>query len=426
MGIIRYKKVQEQEGLLYMFASSLACRSCGSLYPVENVYACSECGGTLDVRYDYPDAFNAITSPDGRFSGLWKYRAMLPVKDTDNIVTLGEGDTPLIDVPRIAGLWGCGLRIAIKAESLNPSGSFKDRPCSVGVSMAKELGYRKVVLSSSGNASAAAAAYAARAGMECVVFIPDSTDPNKVVQAQAYGAKVICVRGNVAKSFGMAKECASKFGWINITSTFLNPYTVEGDKTPAYELYHQLNGDVPDYILVPVSVGPLLVAIYKGYEEMRTVGLIEKMPAMIGVQAKNCEPLTRAYDRGENAVQGWPEAFHTVAAGIADPLLGYETEGDITLSVVRRSGGVMVSLTEEELLDATAVIEKRAGLYCEPSGAASVGAVKKLWERGILRRDSTAVCLVTGNGFKYSGRNPEKPPVIESVEQIEPVLTNME
>ena len=407
-----------------MYATNLVCRTCGAVYPLENRYSCDSCGGILEITYNYDNAFaeDPVRKPDCELAGMWKYRALLPVKEKKNIVTLGEGDTPLIGADRIAAAWGCDLRMMVKAEMMTPTGSFKDRPTTVGVSVAKEKGYQKIVVASSGNASASASAYAARAGMDCVVFVPDTTDINKVVQAQSYGANVIKVRGNYSRSYDMAKLCAARYDWANVTSTFINPYTVEGDKTPAYELFHQLKGQVPDYILIPIGTGPLLVGTYKGYEEMMRMGLIDRLPAMIGVQVKQCEPITRAYEADSEKVDGWQEQIKTAAGGISDPLLGYEGDGELTLSVVKKSGGMMISLTEEEILESTQAVETKLGLYCEPTGAVSVGAVRKLWNMGLLREGALAVSYTTGHGFKYSGRHPKEPPLIDDAAQLDRLM----
>lgn len=400
-----------------MNATRLVCRSCGAEYPLGQFYHCVKCDGILEVHYDYARAFraNPIANPDVSKPGIWKYADLLPIRDAANMVSLGEGDTPLIPVPRLADLWRCGVDLRIKAESLNPSGSFKDRPTAVGVAAAKENGFDRVVLSSSGNASASAAAYAARAGMDCVVFVPEATDPNKVAQAQAYGARVFKVKGGFPNSYAAALECAQKHGMANVTSTFLYPYTMEGDKTPAYELYAQMRGRTPDYILVPISAGPLLVGIFKGFEEMHAAGLVRRLPAMIGVQARACEPITRAFENGDEKVAIWREKVETSAGGISDPLVGYPEDGTLTLRTIRRSNGMAVSLDEAEILEALAAVEKKVGLYCEPSGAIAAGAVRKLWDQGRLAQDSVAVAVVTGHGFKFSGRSAEPPIQLEDL-----------
>lgn len=403
-----------------MFATKLICRSCKAEYPLENLYNCSKCGGILEVAYDLESAYalKPVEKPDTAFSGMWKYRALLPVQSAENIVTLGEGETPLLRAQQVEKLWNSHLNIFVKAEMLNPSGSFKDRPTSVAVSVAKEKGFSKIVVASSGNASAAAAAYAARANMECVVFVPESTDPNKIIQAQSYGAKVYAVSGNYSRSFEMASYCASTFGWANVTSTFINPYSVEGDKIPAYELYHQCGRKVPDAVLIPIGSGPLLVGMYKGFCDLKNMGLTDHLPAMIGVQVESCMPIVDAYEKHE-AVRGWTGDIHTIAGGISDPLQGYEKDGDLTLETVLESGGCMVSLSEEEVWEATQTVEKCIGLYCEPTGAVSLGAVKKLEANGFLHPGYTTVSFLTGHGFKFSKRSAQSPQVIHSPNELD-------
>ncbi len=392
--------------------------------PVEQTYYCRDCGGIMDIKYDYsaPFAKLAAAKPDTSMPGIWKYRELLPVRDPANMVSLGEGDTPLLAVPRVAGHWDLDLNLMIKAEMLNPSGSFKDRPTAVGVSAARENGFEKVVLCSSGNASASAAAYAARAGMECIVFIPAGTDINKVVQAQAYGSRVFCVEGPFSNAFRMAVESAGRYGWANVTSTFMNPFTVEGDKTPAYEFYSQLQGDLPDYILIPISAGPLLVGMYKGFMELMAMGLTERVPALVGVQARACEPIVRAIERGAGEVKSRDGTERTKAGRQSDPQTAYDADGTLTLSIIRRTGGMAVSLDEDEIREATSVVERMSGLYSEPSGAISVGAAAKLFRMGALPAGSRVACMVTGHGFKFSGRNPEQPPLVADLEDLEKVL----
>lgn len=403
-----------------MFATKLVCRACGELFPLENLYNCPKCGGILEVKYDETRAFagSPVLHPDLSQSGMWKYKALLPVQKPENIVTLGEGDTPLLRADRAGANWNSRLNLYVKAEMLNPSGSFKDRPTSVAVSVAKEKGYQKIVVASSGNASAAAAAYAARAGMECVVFVPRSTDPNKVTQAQSYGANVYCVEGNYSRSFDMAVACAATYGWANVTSTFINPYTVEGDKVPAYELYHQLPGHVPDAVLIPIGSGPLLVGMYKGFIELKKMGLIKKLPKMIGVQPDQCKPITEAYENGLDRVCGWQHEINTIAGGISDPLIGYEKDGELTLKTVRQSGGSMISLNENEILEANQLVEKKIGLYCEPTGAVSLGAIKKMETMGMLKPGETVVAFLTGHGFKFSKRGSVPLEAISSIQQL--------
>ncbi|MBC8584755.1 threonine synthase [Youxingia wuxianensis] len=402
-----------------MFATHLRCRDCQAQYDLKMMYACPKCGGLLEVEYDQANLLNPehILHPDSDFYGLWKFHRMLPLKDTKNIVSLGEGDTPILRADRISQTWELPIDLYLKAEMLNPSGSFKDRPSTMAVSMAKELGHKAVVVASSGNASAAVASYAARAGIQCIVFIPKSTDPGKIVQAQSYGAKVFAVDGTFSDAYDMSMKCAVEYDFPNCTSTYVNPYTVEANKTVAYEIFYQLKGNVPDYITVPIGTGPLLAGTFKGFEELLAMGLITKLPKMIGVQAQQCMPIVRAFTDG-SPVLAWQEPIHTIAGGIADPLDGYTKDGETTLKVIDLCSGAMVSLTEEEIKKSTDAVEQLIGLYSEPTGAVSVGAVEKLFHENVIPAGSSVVCLVTGHGFKFTKRSFSSPSVIHTLTDL--------
>ena len=396
----------------------LVCYRCKREYLPKMLYACPRCNGILEVVRDRErDDKEIILSGSPHFShGLWKYFSMLPVQYPTNVISIGEGATPLLVENRIPEKWNCDISLYIKAESLNPTGSFKDRPSSVGISVAKEMGLDTVVVSSSGNAGASVAAYAARGGMRCIVIIPENADLSKIVQTQAYGAQLIGVKGHFSNWFALAKKMSEHFGWANLGSTFLNPYTVEGNKTIAYELFSQLKGNVPEYIIVPIGSGPLLAGVLKGYRELFGLGLITKLPIMVGVQVSQCEPITQAFHSGLS-VCAWEKPITTIASGISDALIGYEKDGDLTVELIHKSGGTMISLDEEEVSEATFLIEKYTGLYSEPTGAVSVGAVKKLYNNGFIKKGSIVVCLMTGNGFKFSKRSYPELKVVESFDQ---------
>lgn len=388
-----------------MFATSLKCRCCGKEYPLTDLYLCPNCGGLIEVQYSESDLLckENVLSPDRTFSGMWQYRKMLPVHSDQNIVSLGEGDTPLLSLKHSETVYDMDCALFAKAELLNPSGSFKDRPSSVGISVAKEHGCKAVLVASTGNAAAAVSCYAARAGMKCIVLIPAGTDPGKVSQALAYGAVIFEVPGNFSDAFNISKQISSELGIPNVTSTFYNPYTVEGDKTIAYELFKQL-GRTPDYIAIPIGTGPLLVGIYKGYRELMRMGLINRLPKMIGVQSEQCMPIVTAFEGNSDHVNYWKEDVHTAAGGIADTLFGYEQDGELTLQTVRSSGGSMISVSEQQLLNATDILGQKEGLYCEPTGAVTLAGVKKLYDMGRIQKGASVILLLTGHGFKYTGR----------------------
>lgn len=390
---------------------------------MDNLYYCPVCGGLMEVVYDYKGASLELKEKTNILfeDTMWRYWGLLPVEDEANIVSLGEGNTPLIPMEN-SFLEGKG-KIYFKMESVSPTGSFKDRPISVAVSKAKELGSDTIIVASSGNAAASAAAYAARAKMKCIVCIPKTTDMGKVSQAIAHGAKVVYVDGSFSKSFELAQKASEAFNWCNVTTTFINPYTVEGDKTIAYELFEQLQGKVPGAIVVPAGAGPLLVGIYKGFEDLIKLRQIEKMPKILGVQASGCAPIAEAFEN-KTRVKAWSKPCKTVATGICDPLRGYEADGQLTLDMIVKSGGKTITLDEHEIKKAAADLAESEGVFAEPSGATSVGALRKLIEEEYLDIDEDVVCLVTGHGLKSAAIFDCNPPVASSIEQLKEIAQN--
>lgn len=395
----------------------LRCRKCGSEYPMQNIYLCNACQGILEVQYNYSAVTQDSIMHHSHVRGIWRFHSFLPVLHDNNKVSLGEGDTPLIIADNLAPLNSC-CSIFLKLESLNPSGSFKDRPVAVGVSKAKEFGAKGVLIASSGNASASAAAYAARVGMRCVVCIPQSTDIGKVSQAVSHGAEVVYVEGTFSNSFEIAKTASQYCGWPNVSTTFINPYTVEGDKTLAYEIYLQLNCVVPDIVIVPVGAGPLLVGMAKGFAELKYLNLTKKIPRMVGVQSTQCAPIAEAYDQHIEQVQPWLKPIKTVATGIADPLVGYEDDGSLTLKTIIETGGIAIALSEEEILAANRKLHVQVGVYAEPTAAVAIGALERLAEVNLIGESETVVCIITGHGLKYNSNIAYRPPVVSGFDEF--------
>jgi len=385
-----------------MFGTKLKCLRCGKEYPLLTKYSCSKCGGILDVDYDYEAMKKKeIGSHLGtkKDEGMWKFRDFLPIKKKESIVTLREGGTPLFRCERLAELTSLA-DFYLKDETRNPTGSFKDRPTSCAISKAKEEGGNAVITSSTGNGGVAVATYAAKAGMKAIIIVPSTAPRNKLLSIVCSGALLVKIKGIYSDCFSLARELSREYGWVNLTSTFLNPFATEGDKTVAYELYRDLRL-VPDWILVPVGAGPLLVGIYKGYKELKELELVDKLPAMIGVQAKGCAPIVRAFERGEREVRAWGTP-HTIASGIADPLQGYSDDGSLTLKIIRESGGAAVAVDDESLVESVQNLSRLTGIFAEPTGASSVASLRELKKRGILKEKDTVVCMVTGSGFKDS------------------------
>jgi threonine synthase len=361
------------------------------MHPVRPLYSCDACGGILDVVYDL-DAVREKWLAHGMDTD-----DLLPVPAAER-VTIGEGNTPLVKAGRLAERLGMRA-LYLKCEFANPTGSFKDRPVSMGVSMAQKFGIEQIIVASSGNGAAATSAYCARAGIPAIVLIPEATPQEKVKQSLAYGARVVKVEGPYSNAFALAKEVGERFGMFNVTSTFVNPYTLEGDKTVAYELFAQLDGEVPDWIYVPIGAGPLLVGLFKGYEELNRLGRIAKLPAMAGIQAEGCSPIARAYREGKEQVQSDPSP-QTIASGINDGLHGYAQDGTYTLDVIRRSGGYCDAATDAEIREAQTWLAQDEGLFVEPSSAVCVAELKKSVESGRVNRDASVVIVLTGHGLK--------------------------
>jgi threonine synthase len=367
--------------------ASLACHRCSWRGEISNLYACPVCGSSLLVAY----AGTHEPSDDTADGAMWRHRRFLPLPADAEPVTLCEGDTPLLHARRLEYSGG----LLLKNETVNPTGSFKDRPVAVAATVARELGLSGLVCASTGNTGVAVAAYAARAGLPAACVVPETTPAAKMVQIEAVGARVVRVRGNYSDAYALARAAAEGYGWANLTSTYINPYMLEGDKTVAYELFEQLGERTPDWVLVPVGAGPLLAAIHKGFRELGVPG-----PRMVAAQAAGCAPVVRAFDSGVEEVDEWEHPVETAASSIADPLRGYPEDGTRTLSVVRRSGGRAVAVSEEETRRATVDLAGSEGLLVEPGAAVAVAAYRKLAAQGVIREGETAVIVLTGHGLK--------------------------
>jgi threonine synthase len=365
--------------------ASLACHRCSWRGEISNLYACPACGSSLSVTY--PGTYELSDGTDDE--GIWRYRTFLPV--AEDPVTLGEGDTPLLEARRLDPSGG----LLLKNETVNPTGSFKDRPVAVAATVAQQLGLSGLLCASTGNTGVAVAAYAARAGLPAVCVVPESTPAAKMLQIEAVGARIVRVKGNYSDAYELARAAAEDYGWANLTSTYVNPYMLEGDKTVAFEVFEQLGERVPDWVLVPVGAGPFLAAIHKGFEELGVSG-----PRMVAVQAAGCAPVVRAFEAGAKEVREWEDPVETAASSIADPLRGYPEDGTRTLSVVRESGGEAVTVSEEETRKATIDLARSEGLLVEPGAAVAVAAYRKLADQGSIREGETAVIVLTGHGLK--------------------------
>ncbi|MGH9938361.1 MAG: threonine synthase, partial [Blastocatellia bacterium] len=370
----------------------------GETYQPNKLYNLSEAGKPLLVRYNLKMAAHTLTKENlkKRVSSLWRYREVLPVVYEENIVTLGEGWTPLLRAKRLGGQLGLP-ELFIKDESPNPTGSFKARGQAVAISMAKELGVRNVAIPTAGNAGGAMAAYAAAAGMEAYVFMPRDTPAANRIECQQLGARVTLIDGLITDCGAEVARRKEAEGWFDV-STLKEPYRIEGKKTMGYELAEQFDWELPDVILYPTGGGTGLVGMWKAFDEMEEMGWIgSKRPRMFSVQAAGCAPIVRAFDNGWDEAPEFENA-HTAASGLRVP----RAIGDfIMLGILRKSGGGAVAVTDEEMIADTRVIGSAEGLFCAPEGAACFSALKKLIASGAVTPADRIVLFNTGTGVKY-------------------------
>ena len=380
------------------FAQDIVCSRCDCSYPLKRSINLCACGSPLLVRYDLKKAAARVapSSFQTRSATLWRYRELLPLQDDANLVTLGEGFTPLLDAKALAQEFSV-KRLWIKDESRNPTGSFKDRGLSVAVSRAKELGIKKVAIPSAGNAAGSLAAYAARAGIEAHIFMPRDTPSANQIEVRQYGARLTLVYGLISDCGRLIAEKKSAEGWFDV-STLKEPYRVEGKKTMGYEIAEQLGWNLPDVIIYPTGGGTGLIGMWKAFAEMEKLGWItSKRPRMVAVQASGCAPIVKAFNDGKDTAEPWQNA-QTVAAGLRVP----QAVGDfLMLRVLRESNGTAISVGDDEILAEIPRIGRTEGIFFCPEGAACVVALRHLTQSGWIRSTEEVVIFNTASGLKY-------------------------
>jgi threonine synthase len=380
------------------FVSHLVCSKTGEEFPAGKIHNLSSSGAPLLVRYDLERARAELTR-DQIAAGpksMWRYAPLLPVREAANIVSLGEGYTPIVHAKRLGERLG-GSRILVKDESANPTGTFKARGMAAAVSMAKELGITKLAAPSAGNAASALAAYAAAAGLEAYIFMPKDVPQANYIECKMFGAHVELVNGLISDCGRIVAERKEKEGWFEV-STLKEPYRIEGKKTMGRELAEQLGWRLPDAIFYPTGGGVGMIGMWKAFDEMERLGWIDsKRPKMIAVQAAGCAPIVRAFEEGKEASEFWQNAA-TLASGLRVP----KALGDfLVLQAVRESGGTCVAVTDEELLASGKLLASTEGLFVAPEGAACISALEKLLATGFLKPDEEIVIYNTGTGLKY-------------------------
>jgi threonine synthase len=383
-------------GELPTFVTHLECSLTGEHYPADRLHGLSRAGRPLLVRYDLEGVRDALPREAlaMRPQTLWRYRELLPVRRSENIVALGEVVTPIVPLPRLAHAGG---ELLVKDEGRLPTGSFKARGLVLAVSMAKELGVKAMAMPTNGNAGAAMAAYCARAGMTATVFCPDDTPDVNVREIAMQGAEVFLVDGLIDDCGRLVAEGEKEIGWFNC-STLREPYRIEGKKTMGLELAEQLGWEVPDIIFYPTGGGTGIIGMWKAFDEMEALGWIgAKRPRMVVVQAAGCAPMVKAWEEGVEHAPRWPDA-HTFAAGIRVP----QAVGDfLILRAVRESGGFAVAVDDDRIAAAWREVAAAEGLLLCPEGAATYAAYKAAVADGRVRPGERAVLFNCATGLKY-------------------------
>ena len=385
--------------MTYSSLTHLECGACGTEHDAAKVQnVCAQCGKPLLARYDLKAAGEtlSIESLRARRNDLWRYAEVLPVADAANIVSLGEGSTPLVPAPRLGAELGCAA-LYIKDESGNPTQSFKARGMAVAVSRAKELGVSRLAAPSAGNAAGALAAYAARAGIEAYLFMPRDTPRANVIETTFTGAHVRLVEGLITDCGAEVARGKETEGWFDV-STLKEPYRVEGKKTLGYELAEQLGWILPDVIVYPTGGGTGLIGMWKAFAEMEELGWIgPERPRMVSVQAEGCAPIVRAFESGARFADEFPNAA-TIASGLRVP----RAIGDfLILDALRESGGAAVAVSDAELVQGARDIARLEGIFACPEGGACVPAVRRLLASGAIKPADRVVIFNTAAGVKY-------------------------
>jgi threonine synthase len=395
------------------FVTHLECSATGERYPADELHNLSRAGKPLLVRYDLAGVKKSLgrEALAQRPHDLWRYRELLPVRRVENIVSLGEAVTPIVAMPNLAKKL-TAAEILVKDEGRLPTGSFKARGLAMAVSMAKALGVTHMAMPTNGNAGAALAAYASRAGIKTTVFCPQDTPEVNVREIALQGATVYRVNGLIDDCGKIVMQGQAKVGWFD-TSTLKEPYRIEGKKTMGLELAEQLGWELPDVVLYPTGGGTGLIGMWKAFAELEAIGFIgKKRPRMVAVQAAGCAPIVRAYDAGVEHAPRWEDA-QTIAAGIRVP----QAIGDfLVLRAVRESGGFAIAVTDEAITAAIDEVARAEGLLLCPEGAATYAALQQGLADGRIRHDERALLFNCATGLKYP-----MPPVGRTLDRLQPI-----
>ena len=377
--------------------AALQCRICGQQYPVEPLTICEECFGPLEPAYDLQsvDGMDFRKQAESGPATLWRYESLLPGGPGIERIDLGAGFTPLRRADNLAKAIGMTGTLWIKDDSVNPSNSFKDRVVSVATTMARAFGYEAISCASTGNLANATAAHAAKAGMPCFVFVPEDLERAKILATEAYGAKVVAVKGNYDEVNRLCSEVAEALPWAFINVN-MRPYYAEGSKSLGFETAEQLGWRLPDHVVVPIASGALLTKIHRAFSELIAIGAVDEKPYRVsGAQPEGCRPVAQAFLDGAEEVT--PVKPDTIARSLA---IGAPADGYFALKVARATGGHIEWCTEQEIREGIRLLASTEGVFTETAGGVTIANLKRMAEQGIIKPGEEVVAYVTGNGYK--------------------------
>lgn len=372
------------------------CVSCGREVPaLPDTTVCPDCGGIMDIVYDY-DYIRSVVTPEmieaREDQTMWRFKEFLPVEPDTEFNKLRVGNSPFYEAKALAAELGVA-KLYVKDDGINPTGSLKDRASAMAVAKAVEAGAHTIACSSTGNAASSLAGNAAAAGLKTFIFVPERAPKGKVAQLLNFGATVISVQGNYEDTFRLSAEAIDQYGWYNRNAA-INPYLMEGKKTVALEIAMNLHWKMTDYVAISVGDGCTISGVWKGFKDLYAAGFIDKLPKLISVQAEGCCPLNRAIAEGKD----WePMEENTLADSIA---VGVPRNPDKALNAIRESEGVVVNVSDEEILAAMKLLGRTTGVFGEPAGVTGTAGVKKALELGLIPKDASIVSVVTGSGLK--------------------------
>jgi threonine synthase len=376
--------------------AALQCRICGQQYPVEPLTICEECFGPLEPSYDLQslDGDDFRRDVEAGPASLWRYEYLLPGGPGIDRVDLGAGFTPLRRADNLAERLGLE-RLWIKDDSVNPSNSFKDRVVSVAITMARAFGFEAISCASTGNLANATAAHAAKAGMPCYVFVPEDLERAKILATEAYGAKVVAVKGNYDAVNRLCSEVAEALPWAFVNVN-MRPYYAEGSKSLGFEVAEQLGWRLPDHVVVPIASGALLTKVHRAFSELIAIGAVEEKPYRVsGAQPEGCRPVAQAFKDGDEQVT--PMKPDTIARSLA---IGSPADGMFAMQVARQTQGAIEWCTEAEIVEGIELLASTEGVFTETAGGVTIANLKRLAEQGVIRPEEETVAFVTGNGYK--------------------------